>query len=194
MIHLRPGTGSLNPRAFTLVETLVAVAVITLAVLAPFAAMQKVISASRAAKDNLIAASLVQEALEYARFVRMDNYIAHYPNDLANYQPMAGLDGQPSSIFGTHDCRAPNNACTIDGTASFATAIAACGSSCTALRLTADGLYTQSSMNTSPTPYTRTISIDESHAGYEIVTARVSWNDHGTARSVILTENLYDWL
>lgn len=172
---------------FTLVETLVAITVMTLAILAPFSAMQQIVTAARLAKSNLIAASLAQEALEYVRFIRDNNYLA-YASDTGGYTShlLDGLNGT-----GGPDCR-NSNKCTVDGTVAPASAIAACGSTCPALQINdASGLYTQQTVGTSPTPYTRSVSIVQ-NSGYETATVTIMWNDHGT-QSMMVTENFYDW-
>ena len=187
---------SMKKSGFTLVETLVAIAIMTLAILAPFAAVERVVTASRIAKDNLIAASLAQEALEYVRFIRDNNYLLH-ANDPTSYTShiLDGLDDSPNCTG--------SNKCTVDGVVVPASAIALCPSGvCAPLRLnTASGFYTQQTSGNPATIYTRSITIipnstsgitPNTSGDYEKVTATVTWTDHG-AQSMIVSENLYDW-
>ncbi len=173
-----------RPKGFTLVETLVAITILTLAVIAPFQAIQNVVSASRLAKEKLIAASLAQEALEYVRFVRDNNY-------LANPSTYTALDGMNGT--GGPNCTATNG-CTLDATVAPSSAFAACGSTCNVLQLDpTSGFYTQANVN-NPTIYTRKINLTQTNgSGYETVTVTITWTDHGS-NSMILSENLYDWL
>lgn len=170
---------------FTLIETLVAITIMTLAVLAPFQAVERVTSESRLAEDQLIASSLAQEGLEYVRFVRGNNYLAH-PSDFAsaNHQ----LDGMNGS--GGPNCRTPNT-CTIDAEAA---ALAACSGTCPALTMdTANGFYTQHAATGgyTTTLYTRTLTLTQ-FAGYEQATITITWTDHG-AQTMTISENFYDW-
>jgi|GEM_PF-605277 len=190
--------GPVRSRAFTLVETLVAITIVTLAILAPFDAIEKVVNASRLAKDNLIASALAQEALEYVRFIRTTNYISHRP-DL-----MEGLDGSTSTKFGTHDCT--DILCTLDATVNPTVAVNPVGATCSTnhviscplLYVTSQGLYTLvSTPPNTQTIFKRGFNIDVEPAGvgtanYETVTVQITWDDHGTQK-LILTESLYDW-
>src|SRR3989338_8277612 len=58
---------------FTLVETLVAVAVFTAAIAGPMTLVQKSLSSARYAKDQTIANYLAGEAIEYVRSLRDEN-------------------------------------------------------------------------------------------------------------------------
>jgi len=185
-------------RAFTLVETLVAITIVTLAILAPFDAIEKVVNASRLAKDNLIASALAEEMLEYVRFVRTTNYISHQ-TDL-----MQGLDGTNSPKFGDHDCT--DILCSLDAAVNPTVAVNPVGATCSTnhpiscpnLYVTAQGLYTLvSTPPNTQTIFKRGFNIDVEPSGvgtasYETVTAQVTWEDHGTQK-IILTESLYDW-
>ncbi|HVW71863.1 MAG TPA: type II secretion system protein, partial [Candidatus Paceibacterota bacterium] len=104
--------------AFTLVETLVAITVVSLAILAPFDAIQRVVNASRLAKDNLIASELAQEGLEYVRFIRTSNYLDGDPL-------FQGLDNTASARFGTSNCK-NNNYCDLDATVGVGSSVNAC--------------------------------------------------------------------
>lgn len=173
-----------NRKGFTLVETLVAITILTLAVVAPFQAIQNVVSASHIAKEKLVASTLAQEALEYVRFVRDNTYLA----DQAGYRAHV-LDGMNGT--GGPNCTG-SNACTLDATVAVSSAFVACSGTCSPLQLNAaSGFYTQANIG-NPTIYTRSVNI-VAHSGYETVTATVTWSDHG-AQSMVLSEDLYDWL
>lgn len=195
----------MNMKAFTLVETLVAISVMTLATLAPFAAVQQVMRASNISHDQIIASSLAQEAVEYVRFVRYTNWLKSEENEggTGAYDPMKGLN----NVSGP-DCR-NNKRCTIDArktpySGSTLQGAAYCTASgtnaCQKLYRTASGLYTQDATETDGTANTETeflryISIDESTEGegYVTVTVHVTWTDKGS-HTLVLQENLYNWL
>jgi prepilin-type N-terminal cleavage/methylation domain-containing protein len=173
----------ISRKGFTLVETLVAITVMTLAVLAPFAAMQQVVTAARLAKGNLIAASLAQEALEYVRFIRDNNYLAAYASGADDYRSHL-LDGLTN-------CMNPDK-CTIDTTVEPPVAMPCGSGDCSPLKINANGLYTQrTGTGYTPTIYTRSFSLIQ-HTGYETATVTITWEDHGK-QTMTLQEDFYDW-
>ncbi len=175
-------------RGFTLIETLVAIAVMTVALLAPFAAIERVVAASRIAKDNLIASTLAQEAIEYVRFIRYNNYLA-YRDDVNGYQShiLDGLNSAPNCTNG--------NRCTVDTTVALSAAVASCqNNSCGPLYLDANGFYTQNASGGSKTLFTRSLTLtQDSVHGNETATVTITWEDHGN-QSMTLSETYYDWL
>lgn len=62
-----------EPKGFTLVETLVAVAILTLAVSGAFSAASASITSSTYSKDQIIAFYLAQEGIEFIRNMRDEN-------------------------------------------------------------------------------------------------------------------------
>ncbi|MBP6860133.1 MAG: type II secretion system protein [Candidatus Pacebacteria bacterium] len=195
----------MSTKAFTLVETLVAITVMTIATLAPFAAVQQVMRASNLSHDQLVASSLAQEAVEYVRFVRYTNWLKSEENEggTGEYEPLKGLNGTSGpNCLGTNTCtidarKAPYSGSTLQG-AAYCTASGA--NPCARLYRTAEGLYTQDASETdgtanTQTEFLRTVSVDESTEGdgYVTVTVRVTWTDRGT-HEIELEENLYNWL
>ena len=65
-------------RGFTLIETLVAIAVLSLAITGPMVIAQKGIGSAIYARDEVTAFYLAQEAIEYIRNVRDTNRIKDY--------------------------------------------------------------------------------------------------------------------
>ncbi len=66
-----------SPRGFTLVETLVAIAIITLAITAPFITITSSIILSYSARDDLVASALAQEGIEQIIAIRDDDFLAN---------------------------------------------------------------------------------------------------------------------
>jgi Tfp pilus assembly protein PilV len=191
----------MNMKAFTLVETLVAITVLTFAILGPFHVAQNVLSSSYIARDQLIATTLAQEGVEYVRLVRDSNFVYNLHNSA---QPqrlwLFGLDGQPSG---------PNcytNACVIDATQLLYTApaVISCGDlTCTGRPLyiadtpaaTASNLYTQVIAGNTKTKFTRSVKLTQvaGDSNQTRVTVTVTWEYHGP-HTVVLTETLRNWL
>jgi prepilin-type N-terminal cleavage/methylation domain-containing protein len=172
---------------FTLIETLVAIAVITIAIVGPFNIVQNVLVISYTGRDTLIASALAQEGIEYVRQVRDSNYVYSLHNSTARAW-LLGLDG-------TSGPNCYTNACVID--TAYQT-VTSCGDSTCASRPlylsnTTPSWYTQSSSGATVTKFTRKVRLTSLSATETRVDVTVSWTSHGP-HSVTLTEYLRDWL
>ena len=169
-------------RAFTLVETLVAITVILTALVGPLYAVQQSLAVSRAARDQLVASSLAQEAVEYVRYVRDSNFLNVLKNGSANSW-MHGLDGTGGS---TNCMSAP---CVIDPTQ------ATVSRTITPLYLSATGLYNQAGSGT-VTRFTRTVQLAQvaGSPAEMTVTVTVTWTQLGQSRTVTVVDRLHNWL
>jgi prepilin-type N-terminal cleavage/methylation domain-containing protein len=169
-----------TPRGFTLIETMIAVAIFTIAVVGPFTAASRSLDAAATARDNLAAANLAQEGLEVVRFVRGSNYLAN-PN---SWTATAGLSA----------CVAPAK-CAVDGPT--ATVAACAGGVCGPLYLTDAGLYTTSAAGATVTRFTRSLTITPNPGGQanaERAVVTVTWQTNGGPRTVTVSQDFYDWL
>src|SRR3989344_3852661 len=63
-------------RGFTLIETLIAVLLLSVAITGPLTIASKGLTATLVAKDQFIAFYLAQDAVEYVRYVRDSNCLA----------------------------------------------------------------------------------------------------------------------
>jgi prepilin-type N-terminal cleavage/methylation domain-containing protein len=156
---------------FTLVETLVAIAILMVAIVGPFYMLQQAITSANAARDQLIASSLAQEGVEYVYFVRNNNF-------LASRSWLNGLTG----------CSAAAG-CTIDAAAS---SITACSSSGCAPLSMVGTLYTHASGV--PSKFTRSVRIQQVGTTQVKVTVTVTWSTSRAAYSIVVVEDLYNWL
>ena len=89
-------------RGFTIIETIVAIAILTIAMVAPLSLAQRGLNASVYARDQITAFYLAQEAIEYARNVRDNNNLL-------------GRSGSSDWLRGLENCI--DKTCGIDTTA-----------------------------------------------------------------------------
>lgn len=188
------------PRAFTLIETLIAVTILTFALAGPFASANRALVASYIARDQLTASYLAQEGIEYVRLMRDNEYLAFVQSGSATPSSSSWTDFiSGSSAASITGCRATT--CTLDpvlrsmGTGSGFSLQPCSGASCTPLYLAA-GLYTQrSDLGGTQTVYTRTIQAVDipSFPNDERIVSKVTWTTRGQTYSITVTDHLTPW-
>lgn len=189
---------SMRPSAFTLVETLVAVTILTLAVAGPIYVADRAIIASRLAESQLVASYLAQEGVEYARHMRDNEYLASFRTGGTAVSQSAWdafLSGSDS--YSITQCE--SSGCMLDptkppGTGSHAALNPCSGESCTPLYVGQNGVYKQdNSGGAIVTPYTRTVQAFPVSANDERIVSTVSWEYHGVPYTVAVTDHLTPW-
>lgn len=175
-----------NMHGFTLVETMVAITVLSIALVGPYIAVNNALTASYVARDKLIASSLAQEGMEYIRSVRDANYL----NSRASW--MTGLSGL--SCYGS----TPSGYCTIDPSQgdynSNSSAITAYSSpDVPPLYLSSTGLYNQQGTGTEK-PFRRYVQMKEISTTEVEVTVTVTWTTSRQTYSASVVDTLRDWL
>lgn len=150
---------------------MVAITVLSLAVVGPFQAIRSAFSNSIIARDQLISTALAQEGIEHIRSVRDNNY----------------LSGASDWLSGLGSCMP--GPCVVDTTQNTVSSTIA------PLRLTTAGLYTQQNVpGSQATRFTRTVTITSLSATQARITVTVSWTTAGGTFSVNVTDNIHDWL
>ncbi|KND51387.1 MAG: putative Type IV pilus pilin [Parcubacteria bacterium C7867-001] len=173
---------------FTLVETLVAITILSIAIIGPFHAVQSALNGSYTARDYLAASALAQEGMEQVRYIRGNNYLYNVANPSSTRSWLYGLDGSG----GTPSCGAPAK-CTVD-TTNLSTPIAVClNGTCSPLSLSTTNLYNQAEVGT-VTRFTRSVTITSSSANEATVDVTVTWISAHTPYSVTVTSVLTNWL
>lgn len=97
-------------RAFTLVETMVAISIMMLAILGPLSIASSGLRNAIFARDQITAYYLAQEGIEYVRYVRDNNYIKYIASGVA-------ADKRPDWKTGLENCLSTTGSgfgCTID--------------------------------------------------------------------------------
>ncbi len=88
-------------KAFTIVETLVAITILMIAISGPLTAAFRAMTASVAARDQMTANFLAQDAIEYVRNVKDNNIDSD----------TVGIDG---TLYMLDECKGIENKCSID--------------------------------------------------------------------------------
>jgi prepilin-type N-terminal cleavage/methylation domain-containing protein len=155
---------------FTLVEVLVAMALLTTALVPAFVLATNAVSLSTTIRNSLIASNLAQEGAEITRAMRDANWFASVP-----FQ--TGLDVCSAGC-----------AVQFDSTVPITGALVA-----SPLRLDpVTGLYQYSTGN--PTLFTRSVTVTAVSPQELRVVSLVTWRERGIDKSSEVEYHLYDWI
>lgn len=162
-------------KGFTLLETLVAVAILIMSLLGPFSIAQQSLKSAYYARDQVTAYYLAQEGIEFVRAVRDQNYLTG--NDW-----LVGIDTTCTGV-----------PCVVDYP-NFT--YAACPNGvCPPLKVSnTGGLFNNESGTVSP--FTRQVMLTTSptNPALMIVSVTISWKSAGVSRIFTLQERIFNWL
>lgn len=182
---------------FTLIETLMAVVVLSIAIAGPLTIASKGLQATTVAKDQDTALYLAQDAVEYVRWARDTNTLAGgawlagngNPNQSVDLSPCISTDGSAT--------------CYVDSLGNNPAAPTTCSSGvCPVLNFdSTNNYYTYNTTGTTQTLFTRAVSIVTpvgSNSDEAKVTVTVSWCDQAAVcaakpRSVTVIEDIFHW-
>lgn len=176
---------------FTLIETMVAITILLIAVVAPMSLAQEGISAARLAQDQIVAFYLAQEGVELVRNMRDENKLKGL-NQLAG--PLVLCDIGTGGSGNTNGCYI--DATVASGGSFKVTNCAASG--CVNIKKN-DEKYTYESGDFIETKYKRTIKAwyvgasgptDKKEVKIEV---EITWPFITSTRSYTLRENLLEW-
>jgi prepilin-type N-terminal cleavage/methylation domain-containing protein len=187
---------------FTLVETLVAITILTISITAPIVLAGEALKNAEYARDQIVAENLAQEAIESVRAIRDGQVLIIARNtNLASPPNLFGIipiHTSASSADHSQDF-------TIDptkpiGVSSDGTQMVwPCGASCGSRPLQTDGILYEYGVGAT-TPFTRTVHVTNVPLGAgpsdEIkVEVTVTWRTQNLPiRSFTISENLYRWV
>jgi len=177
---------TIKKSGFTLVEVLVAISILSIAILATFTAVSQSFKATNFSEDQIIAYHLADEALEYVRNKRDSNAIQHIAalGSGSTFGWLTGISG-PCATACYIDVNVPINnivACTPDA------------ASCPILRYNStNGLYQY--VSTDPaTIYKRSVVVTIDATGTEAsVVVTVSWTAQSISKNYTQTLVLKNW-
>lgn len=167
-------------RAFTLIETFVAVTILTLAVVGPLTLAARGLNTTVFSRDQLTATHLAQEAIEFIRYKRDNNV----------------LSGQPSWLTGLEDCM--NKNCDLDA---WTGVIRVCPSGvCPVLGYKEDVVppyaYHAAGDGVRDTSFRRIVTIVDvpNNDDEKLIKATVEWKSGSRDVSIELQDRIFDWV
>ncbi len=160
-------------KGFTLIETLVAISILLLSISAPLTIASKGLSSSYFARDQIIAFYLAQDAVEYIRNTRDNNF-------LSGSGWLNGFPDVDGELF-TVDTTDGNMAlCPING--------------CVALDYnSATGFYSHDDLSGSTSIYTRSVSVRTINVYETVISVDISWSTGTLGHSFNISENILNW-
>lgn len=186
-------------KAFTLIETLIAITILTLAVAGPSFIASRAIIAAETARDQLTALYLAQESIEYVRMVRDNQYLAAYREGGTNVSENAWdelLSNQSLGKCKSSNGVGSNRLCTLDTTPGAIEPLDECPGNTRdhCEELSVDGLYAQRETEASRgAPFTRTVEVTEVSPEEIKVVSTVSWTFRNVPYSVTVSDHLTAW-
>ncbi len=181
-------------RAFTLVETLVAVSIFSIAILALLVVLTQSISNTNYAKSKIIATYLAQEGIEYIRNMR-DSFVL--------FDPVSTQDGWNAffaKLTGA-SCHVANGCYFDDADLDYSDGsqaiteidFTACGASCPMMLYdSVSGKYGYESSGVN-SGFTRKIAVSQISANEIKVLSTVFWTQGSGTYSMVLSESVFNW-
>lgn len=159
---------------FTLIEALVAIAILTISIAGPITIASKGISSAIFARDQITAFYLAQEAVEFIRNKRDEN------NIIGN-----------GWIDGLSDCLDDEKVCIID---SKNNTINECvGGVCPVLKYDDDTGFYSYDLGGEDSKFTREIRITTINDNEVAITTTLSWTTGSITKSFTVREHILDW-
>lgn len=165
-------------RGFTLIETLVAITIFSIGIVAPLSVAFYAIRAAEVARDEISGFYFAEEGVEYIRHVRDTNILegANWLDDLTRCRNASGCN--PVDIL--ENVNANNDFDNCGG-----------ANSCYLEFDETTGLYDAN--GTIPTKFRRVIRVNTINSNEVEVVSTVSWTTRTTDRSVILRDRMFNW-
>jgi type II secretory pathway pseudopilin PulG len=193
---------------FTIVETLVAISILTIALTGPLAIVAQSLRASFYSRDQVTAYYLAQEAIEYIRNTRDNNSL----QEIRTHTDWLETIGEIGGVDRINNPGAETNKLYLEKSGNYQ--LKACNSVCPNMRYADPSVPT----NSSKLPYgeddpglplskfTREIVLNRGLADVSdpgnidlaknrevVVTVRVKWTTPSGEKNVVIRENLFNW-
>ena len=158
-------------RGFSLLETIIAIAILVAAVIGPMALSSQSIRSASVARNTILASNLAQEGIELVKNIRLNNRL-----EGRNWKQGLGPCGSA-------------NGCFIDPKD---LEVGACSANCAVLRFD-DSLELYNYDSGSNSIFTRIITTSDINSGEMKVSSSVLWSDKFGNQDFILSTSMLDW-
>ena len=193
-------------KGYSLIEVLVAIAILMIAIVGPLTIAAKSIQSSQYARQQITATYFAQEGITAIHAIRNESALATISDPTANPNPWQWTITSAGKYVGLDACFSEINGCNIDFSDSpLEDNAVSCAtkSNCTLeLQITTSNsekspfyVIKATPPPPSPTPYTRRISLTPLNEGDEIlITSTVEWNSKllGGMHSVTATSSVFN--
>ena len=183
---------SVPKKGFTLIETLVAISVLTVAIAAPLVLASQSLMTAYQARDNVVAFNLAQEAIEAVRAQRDHNLL----NTILTGSTDSWLTGLTHEGIG--DPQKPFMVDSLSTTQNFIDCSGSTPGSCSYLKFDENtGFYGhENGVESRFKRYVRIVEVPNTNGNEMRVISTVEWRSgiFGTTRQVVLQENIYNWI
>ncbi len=176
-------TKSLFSTGFTLLETLVAISILTLSIAGAFSVAQSGLSAAIIARDQIIAFHLAQEAIELVRHVRDNNT---FNGNTDNFSE--------GWLIGLNQCFSTDCAVNI-----VSKTITPCGSDCKVYKNN-ESFYVQNVSGAAPisnaisTAFTRKVKLENVITDQEVkISVTMSWRKGSLTKTFVTESRIFNW-
>ena len=169
-----------NKKGFSLIETMVAIAVLVMVLTVPITLAANSLKSASIARNSFIAANLAQEGIELIRLYRTNNVIQCTSN--CDNVWMNGIRN------GADNC---NGSCYIDAK-TFT--LQRCTGQCPFLNIDSNGFYGYS--GGVATAFRRTISVQNIGGTLDAfrVVVTMNWNERFGDQTIVLEEIIHNWI
>ena len=177
---------------FTLVETLIAISILTIAILGPMSIAQSGLQAARYAESTATAQFLAKEGVEHVK--------SRIYSNMSTGKAVLGNEWLKFGIGGSTACMNGGQSCVIDarpGSEDIQVKTQcegdASSSQCPYLYQDANGFYGQDSSGTI-TPYKRWFTVDDDIDGQATIYVQVYWvTSDGRSHTFNITDSVFYW-
>ena len=183
-------------KGFTLVETLVAISIFSLSILALMAVLTQGVSDTNYAKKKIIASYLAQEGIEYIRNMR-DTFVLYSTNGQTGWNDFkVKLDPCDATSNGTKSCYFDDNNLNYANHSqqmALVNTIFACSGSCPLLLYDGAGKYGYASLGAA-SDFVRKIVMTQVSINEIKISSTVSWTQGSGNYSMVFSESLFNWV
>ena len=174
-----------NNKGFTLVETLIAISVFTLSIVALMSFLSQNISNTGYAKKKIIAAYLAQEGIEYIRNMR-DNYILYTGTTSLAWNDFIGKISPCDS----------SNDCGFDSSISFnnPNSVFLCSAHTEQCKLYVNNGDYNTNLNGIDSGFVREIRMASTNLNEIKIFSTVSWSQGVGVYSITFSDSLFNWV